>query len=222
MTIRIGTAALIALVAGVAACSAPAELRLPTSEGGQAENVVVPPMGEVPPPPDLHEAPPAVIADAPDEASRLFACMEYSHVSLLVETDKRDQDAVVARLGELRGGKDVCFPLVGRILKGYGPAVGAFEAEWSFYLAYFALTAEAFTDHNAQTFCRHLGQTVKASKAAVHSARAYLKWLSGELAASDQSANPTIRRMSEAATEKVTGLTVASSELRAQYWSECK
>jgi hypothetical protein len=204
------------------ACSAPVQHVASAVDGGQLGDAPVVPIDDGPPPPELLDAPPASISEAPDGASRLFACMEYSHVTLLLETDKRDYQAVVDRLGELRGGKAICFELVRRILKGYSLAINAFEAEWDFYVTYFALTAEAFADHNAETFCQHLGQTVRASKAAVSSAREYLKWLNTELASSNESSHPTIQRMSEAATEKVTGLIVASSELRDQYRSQCK
>ena len=141
---------------------------------------------------------------------------------LLVDTDKRDIEAVAARLGELKGGPQICFELVGRILRGYGPIIAAFEAEWTFYTTYFALTAEVLTDHNPETFCQHFGRTGDASKAAVRHARKYLKWLNAELAANKGTPHPYLERLATAATEKVTGLTVASSELRSQYRSQCK
>lgn len=169
----------------------------------------------------LPQVMPASIKGAVNSTEKLFACMEYNHITLLADTDRGDYDAVLARLGELKTAESLCADLVRQMLEGFEPAVLEFEAEWAFYTTYFALTTEVFTEHNPQTFCRHLGQTVQAARVAQRQARIYHQWLSREVEASETS-HPYLETMLARATEKVSGLTIAARELDTQYKRECK
>ncbi|MEO1269119.1 MAG: hypothetical protein AAFX99_13540 [Myxococcota bacterium] len=179
-----------------------------------------PPSSPTAAPRPLPKALPEPIDAAVNNTEKLFACLEYNHVDLLATTDRKDYDAVLERLGELRAAQTICVGLVQRMLEGFEPAVLEFEAEWSFYTTYFALTTEVFTDHNPQTFCRHLDQTVQAAQLAQRHARIYHQWLTREVESATEQ-HPYMADMVVRATEKVSGLTIAARELDTQYQKEC-
>ena len=146
--------------------------------------------------------------------------MRYNHVALITQLDRRDETAVLTRLGELRTGRSVCVPLIEKYFPDFAPFLDLYEKEWSFYEAYFALTAEAFTVYDRRAFCDHFGQTVRKAAEAWRAARTYLSWLSSATAPGQTLEGP-LALMLQQGTEKVSGLGRAARILGTQYKKEC-
>lgn len=186
---------------------------------------LVPEAEEGPPPdpgpqPELPKRLPQGVADAPDDTTRVIECMKYNHVDLITKLDRRDEAKVLSRLGELRTARETCVGLVRKYFTDFGPYLDLYEKEWSFYEAYFALTAEAFTVYDRRAFCDHFGSTAWKAAEAWRAARTYLSWLSSATSPTESLDGP-LALMLQQGTQKVSALGRAARVLGTQYKSEC-
>jgi hypothetical protein len=207
-----------ALALVLSACATPT---LPPTAALQPE----PAPEEGPPPdpgpqPEVPEVLPEAVRDAPDDTARVIECMQFNHVGLITKLDRRDEPAVLQRLGELRTGRDLCVPLIEKYFPDFGPFLDLYKKEWDFYEAYFALTAEAFTVYDRRAFCTHFGRTAFKAAEAWRAARTYLSWLSSATAPGEVLTGP-LALMLRQGTEKVSELGRAARILGTQHKKEC-
>lgn len=210
--------AVIACWAWTAACATPTGQPSPKPE--PAPERVDGPAPDPGPQPRVPTVMPTIVAQAPDDTSRVIACMQYNHVDLITAVDRRDEELVLGRLGELRTARDVCLPLIEKYFPDFGPFLDLYKREWLFYEAYFALTAEAFTVYDRRAFCDHFGQTAHKAAEAWRAARTYLSWLSSATSP-DAALEGPLALMVRQGTEKVSGLGKATRVLGAQHTKEC-
>ena len=162
---------------------------------------------------------PTGIESAADDTTRVFECLNYNHISLLNETDRRDRDAVRGRVEGLQAAHSLCFSLVAQTFGKHPTFTTAFEKEWEFSEEYFGLTLEAFEVQNKVDFCRKLKSTTESAQQANEAVRTYSRWMTDKRVTQHKEA--AIQDLAGAARQKVSAFGIIVSRLGQQYKREC-